>query len=199
VSIRIYVEGGFEGSTKSNCRRAFGAFLGKVIPPTTFRVIASGSRQKVYEDFGTALRQRPGDFVMLLVDSEAVVTVAAWQHLNQRQDDGWQRPAGATNDQVHLMVQVMEAWFLADQQALARYYGQGFLRNSLPRQRNIEQIDKERVFAALRHASTRTQKGPYHKTRHGFELLEVIDPALVRRASTHAEALLTVLTKRTTS
>jgi hypothetical protein len=195
VSIRIYVEGGFEGSTKSNCRRAFGTFLGKVIPTTTFKVIASGTRQRAYEDFGTALRQRRDDSVMLLVDSETAVTVAAWQHLNQRQGDGWNRPAGATDDQVHLMVQVMEAWFLADQQTLAGYYGQGFLRNSLPRQPNVEQIDKDRVFAALRRASTPTKKGAYHKTRHGFELLELIDPALVRRASAHAEALLSVLSK----
>jgi hypothetical protein len=97
------------------------------------------------------------------------------------------------------MVQVMEAWFLADQHALADYYGQGFLRNSLPRQRNFEQIDKDRVLTALRHASTPTQKGPYHKTRHGFDLLELIDPALVRHASTHAETLVAMLIAKAAS
>jgi hypothetical protein len=76
------------------------------------------------------------------------------------------------SDQAHLMVQAMESWFLADQQALADYYGQGFLRNSLPGQPDIEQIAKEEVFRVLRHASRHTQKGEYHKTRHGFELLE---------------------------
>jgi hypothetical protein len=193
VSIRIYVEGGFEGSTKSNCRKAFGAFLGKVIPTRSFKIIASGSRKNAYEDFCTALNQHPDDVVILLVDSETAVNGTAWQHLYLREGDKWTRPASAGEDQAHLMVRVMEAWFLADQQALSTYYGQGFLRNSLSRQKNIELIDKEQVFKALSHASKHTQKGEYHKTRHGFDLLERIDPGLVRAASLHAETLFTVL------
>lgn len=196
MSIRIYVEGGFEGSTKSNCRKAFGAFLGKVIPSGSFKVIASGSRQNAYEDFCTALRQHSGDYVILLVDSEAAVTASAWSHFNMREGDKWARPASADEDHAHLMVQVMESWFLADQQTLSTYYGQGFLRKSLPRQQDIERIDKERVFKALGHASKPTQKGEYHKTRHGFDLLELIDPSLVRAASAHAEVLFTVLAKQ---
>ena len=180
----------------SNCRRAFGTFIGKVIPPGSFKVIASGSRQNAFDDFCTALRQYPGDYVILLVDSEIPVTATAWQHLNMRGGDKWPRPALAQDDQAHLMVQVMEAWFLADQQTLSTYYGQGFLRSSLPRQKNIELIDKERLFKALRHASKPTRKGEYHKTRHGFDLLELINPSLVRAASVRAELLFTVLTSR---
>jgi hypothetical protein len=74
-----------------------------VIPAATSKVIASRSRQSAYEDFGIAPRQLPSESVMLLVDSEAAVTVAAWHHLNRRQGDGWNRPAGATDDQVQLM------------------------------------------------------------------------------------------------
>jgi hypothetical protein len=196
VSIRIYVEGGFEGSTKSNCRKAFGTFLGKVIPPGSFKIIASGSRQNAYEDFRTALNQHPKDFVILFVDSETAVAATVWRHLYLREGDKWSRPTSAGEDQAHLMVQVMEAWFLADQQALSTYYGQRFLRNSLPRQRNIELIDKERVYTALRHASKPTQKGEYHKTKHGFDLLERTDPNLVRTASSHAENFFNVLTTR---
>jgi hypothetical protein len=194
VSIRIYLEGGFEGSTKSNCRKAFGIFLAKVIPPGSFKVIASGSRQNAFDDFCTALYQHPGDYVVLLVDSETAVTATAWQHLYLR--DKWTRPTSALDDQAHLMVQVMESWFLADRQTLSTYYGQGFLRKSLPRQKNVELIDKERVFNALSHASRPTRKGKYHKTRHGFDLLELIDPSLVRAASARAEILLTVLINR---
>ena len=196
MSIRIYVEGGFEGSTKSNCRKAFGTFLAKVIPPGSFKVIASGSRQNAFDDFCTALHQHPVDYVILLVDAETAVGATAWQHLYLREGDKWTRPTTALDDQAHLMVQVMESWFLADQQTLSTYYDQGFLRNSLPRQKNVELIDKERVFKALSHASKPTQKGKYHKTRHGFDLLELIDPSLVRAASARAEILLTVLTNR---
>lgn len=94
------------------------------------------------------------------------------------------------------MVQVMESWFLADRVALSKYYGQGFLSNSLPGQPNIELIPKQRVFDALEHATRPTQKREYHKTRHGFDLLELIDPALVGAASVHARDLFSVLNAR---
>jgi len=197
VSVRIYVEGGFEGSTKSDCRRAFKTFLEKVITQGSFKVVASGNRQNAYEDFSSALRQHPDEYIILLVDSETAVTAKPWQHLKTREGGNWSRPDGAGDDQAHLMVQVMEAWFLADRETLATYYGQGFLKNSLPRQSDIEQIEKNRVFDALRHASKKTQKGSYHKTRHGFDLLELINPALVREASRHADDLFVVLSRET--
>jgi hypothetical protein len=198
VTIRVYVEGGFEGSTKTNCRKAFSTFLAKVVGPGSFKVIASGSRAQAFQDFCSALRQHSGDYNILLVDSETAVTTRPWQHLQDREGDNWPKPDGVGDDQAHLMVQVMEAWFLADHETLATYYKQGFLRNSLPRQRNIERIDKKTVFERLSHASKGTQKGPYHKTRHGFELLELIDPALVRAASSHAADLFAVLQRAAT-
>ena len=198
MTIRIYVEGGFEGSTKTNCRKAFSTFLAKVVRPGSFKVIASGSRAQAFQDFCSALRQHPADYKVLLVDSETAVTTRSWQHLREREGDNWPRPHGADDDQVHLMVQVMEAWFLADPDALSTYYKQGFLRNSLPRRKNIEMIDKKTVFESLSHASKDTQKGSYHKTRHGFELLELIDPGLVQAASSHAADLFAVLLKKAT-
>ena len=45
---------------------------------------------------------------MLLVDAERpVASSGPWGHLNAP-PDSWVRPAGATDDQCHLMVQVME-------------------------------------------------------------------------------------------
>jgi hypothetical protein len=196
VIVRIYVEGGFEGSTITNCRNAFSAFLAKVVRAGSFKVIASGSRTKAFQNFCSALRQHPGDYNVLLVDSETAVTTRPWQHLRERDGDNWPKPDGADDDQAHLMVQVMEAWFLADHDALSTYYKQGFLRNSLPKQKNIERIDKKTVFESLSHASKGTQKGPYHKTKHGFDLLELIDPALVRAASSHAADLFALLQRK---
>ena len=130
---------------------------------------------------------------MLLVDSETPVSAAPWRHLNTREGDNWQRPSNADDNQAHLMVQVMKSWFLADHQALSTYYGKGLVRNSLPRQKDIERIDKQKVFDVLSHASRPTQKGSYHKTKHGFDLLELIDPELVIRVSRHAGMLFAVL------
>jgi Domain of unknown function (DUF4276) len=199
VSVRIYVEGGFQGSTKSDCRQAFRSFFEKVIPRGSFKVIASGDRGTAFQDFCLALRRnQEGDYIILLVDSEeAVAADDPWRHLGARVGDSWRRPAGAHDDQAHLMVQAMEAWFLADKRMLIKYYGQGFLAGSLPGQPKIELVAKQDVFNALRHASSKTQKGEYHKTRHGFDLLALIDPTRVRAASHHAERLLAVLERET--
>jgi hypothetical protein len=197
VSVRIYVEGGFQGSTKSDCRTAFRLFLEKAIAPKSFRVIASGSRNDAFADFCQALKHHPGDYIILLVDSEEPVTTDPWQHLWNRTGDNWQRPTTAGEDQAHLMVQVMESWFLADKQTLADYYGQGFLVGSLPGQLKIEFLSKQDVFNGLHHASRKTQKGEYHKTRHGFDLLALINPKRVRAASPHAERLFAVLERET--
>ncbi len=196
MSVRIYVEGGFQGSTKSACRQAFRSFFGKVIPVRSFSVIASGDRASAFKDFCLALKQNPEDYIVLLVDSEEAVTRSPWEHLGSREGDKW-RPPAAHDDQAQLMVQAMESWFLADRQALTDYYGQGFLAGSLPGQPKIELISKQDVFTALQHSSKKTQKGEYHKTGHGFDLLERIDPNRVRAASQHADSLFVVLQRET--
>jgi hypothetical protein len=92
------------------------------------------------------------------------------------------------------MVQCTESWFLADRQALATYYGQGFVENALRRNPDVEAIAKADVLASLQAATRRTRtKGPYHKTRHGFALLSMIDPGRVSQASRHADRLFNLI------
>jgi hypothetical protein len=201
VSVRVYVEGGGDykhTDTATACRRGFRELFEKLgLPARRFSVHAGGTRRQTFRDFRAAVRQQTGDFIILLVDSEGPVEApGAWAHLNAR--DGWQPPAGATEDQAHLMVQCMEAWFLADREALRKFYdGPEFLAGSLPGQANIEQVLKPSLLPILRHASRRTSKGPYDKTRHGFALLAVIDPQRVRNASPYAARLFDVLIYRT--
>jgi hypothetical protein len=91
----------------------------------------------------------------------------------------------------------MEAWFLADREALTEFYGPEFLAGSLPGQPNIEQIPKPALVPMLEHASQQSSKGPYHKTRHGFALLALINPQRLRDASLHASRLFDVLIHET--
>ena len=195
MRVLIYVEGGSQGSTKSACRQAFRLFLEKVIPRGSFQVIACGSRSEAFQDFQVALRSHPTDYIILLVDSEEAVFARPWAHLQTRVGDGWRQPNGTSEDQAHLMVQVMESWFLADRNTLADYYGQSFRASSLPRRSNVELIPKRDVLRALEQASKQTLKGPYHKTKHAFDLLELINPTPVRAASVHADRLFNVLLK----
>jgi hypothetical protein len=109
-------------------------------------------------------------------------------HLLQRDD--WKN---LPDEQVHLMVQCMESWFLADKSALKRYYGQGFKAHNLPGNLKIEEVLKQDVADGLKSATRDTIKGEYHKTKHGFEILELINPEAVRKASAYAERFFKVL------
>lgn len=45
----------------------------------------------------------------------------------------------------------------------------------------------------LKNATKATQKGPYHKTKHGFDLLGLIDPNMVMKSSPFADELVKLL------
>lgn len=198
MKVCLYIEGGgpyARSQTATACRKAFHLFFEKALGDKQKpRIIASGSRDEAYHDFSRALEET-GTFAVLLVDSEDPVvsggTAAA--HLRHREHH-WTKPM--PDDQVHLMVQCMEAWFLADKAALAKYYGKKFKASALPTNPKIEEIPKREVLSGLAGATKETQKGPYHKTKHGFDLLECIDPAAVRKASGHADALIELILAR---
>ena len=156
------------------------------------RVVASGSRHQAYDQFKTAHVQQ-NEVAMLLVDAEGPIASAdSWQHLQSR--DGWSRPHNASNDQCHLMVQVMESWFLADREALASFYQQRFRPQALPgNPRQVEQISKKDVDDGLERATRATTKGLYHKGRHSFEILASLDPAKVTAASPYAKRFVQTL------
>jgi hypothetical protein len=187
VSAKICIEGGGNHEyTLRTCKSAFVRYCEKVVAPMRMpRIVASGSRDEAYGDFMASLSKGDYDVVALLVDSEDPVrTALAIDHLRSR--DHWQIPQTSANH-MFLMVQCMESWFLADKDTLENYYGQGFLRNSLPARPNIEEIPKATVMSALEHASAPCQKKSYHKTNHGFAILALVKPMLVEAASQHAK------------
>lgn len=195
--IRIYVEGGGDKSDgKAAIRQGFNQFLTPLRELARQRrirwqVIACGSRNSAFESFKTALQQHSNAFNVLLVDAEGPVQSSPWAHLKARDD--WTAPSGTGDEHCHLMVQTMEAWFIADPESLEQYYGQGFLSSSLPATNNVENIPKNTLEPALNHATAKTQKGRYHKIRHGADLLARIDRDVVRGKAPHCERLFAVL------
>lgn len=189
---QVYVEGGAPGRLARQCRVAFGTFLEKAgAARETFQVIACGGRGDAYGKFSREAQR--GSPAILLVDAEGPVTAQSpWQHLQV--SDGWQRPAGATDDQCHLMVQVMESWLVADADALAEFYGQGFRGQHLPANPNVEQIPKTDVLTSLQRATQGVSKGHYDKGKHSFEILATLDPGKVTSASPYADRLIQALT-----
>lgn len=198
MNVKVYVEGGGDtNALRTRCRAGFNAFFRKAgLEGRMLRVVASGGRQQAYDDFRTALnRAGAEDFIVLLVDSEATVDAGnggPWSHLRSRDD--WDKPAAAADENAHLMVQCMEAWFLADKDTLAAFFGSGFNRGALPAKNEIEDVAKGDVLNGLKGATRHCgNRGEYGKGRHSFEILARIDPARVMGASPHARRLVETL------
>ncbi len=188
MSVKLYVEGGGDSKElKTACRRGFRKFIENAGADGRMpRIVACGSRRNAYESF-----QKPhaGENAMLLVDAEAPVTSQGpWQHLKAR--DGWERPAGATDSQCHLMVQVMESWFLADADTLSSFYGKDFRLKNLPANADIEKVPKQDVLDRLAQATRNAQKGSYKKGVDSFASMAKLDPAKVRSSLPYADRLI---------
>lgn len=206
--VKLYVEGGGDSaSLKTACREGFTTFITSAGLKKRPRVVACGSRQDAFDSFCTAIAA--GEDAMLLVDSEAPVAATSqqgddaskwlpWPHLKQRVGDGWDKPQVSHDTDCHLMVQLMESWFLADRDALKAFFGNGFKENQLPAaQRAIEGIAKADVYAALQNATADCKtKAPYGKGEHSFKILARISPAKVIAASPWANRFIIELKRK---
>jgi uncharacterized protein DUF4276 len=199
VTVKIYVEGGGDHNKalKVQCRHGFSEFLQKVgLKGRMPSIVACGGRQQAYTRFRNSHRNDGQDTIsILLVDSEGpVINNKAWKHVKSRPDDRWECPQQASEVHLHLMVQTMEAWFHADKDALRKYYGKGFREAALNQRKDIEDIPKADLYAGMMRATRDCQKGEYSKGRHSFQILALIDPAMVRASSRrHAERLCSLL------
>lgn len=195
--IAVYMEGGGDSKEgKARLRQGMSEFVRKVVPQKKpgWRVVACGSRNDAHDAFVNANNTSPETFNILLVDSEGPVTQPPRLHLKQR--DGW-KLAGASEDSIHLMIQVMETWIIADPDGVERCYKQSLLKSALPRSQNLEGVEKERIYRALKRATTKTRMGEYRKKiGHVAALLEEIDPEIVRRRCPSCDRLFATLAKR---
>jgi hypothetical protein len=193
--VKVYFEGCRTGANsrlaKIEARKAFGSLATKLGLSSQPRFIPCGSRQNAFEDFSLALAQAKENVLpLLLVDSEAPVTrLSYWEHLKRRPGDGWEKPVPAEEKHVYLMVECMENWLIADVKALENFYqNDGFLPKNIPARKDVESIDKASVYRALETATARCKrKGQYHKGRHSWKLLALIDPQTVSKKATHAK------------
>jgi len=101
-------------------------------------------------------------------------------------------------ESIYWMVQTMEAWFHADKESMAKYFGEGFRAKALRQYLNVEEIPNDDLRAGLSAATRETEKGDYYrnKTTHGPKLLSLIDPELVKNASPNCNRLFAALTVR---
>ena len=198
--IRIYIEGGGEGkNTKALLRQGFSSFFKELVEVVQskkikWNITLCGSRNNAFRDFKNALATHPDAFVILLVDSEAPVTQSPWEHLKSR--DNWDAPSGIDETHCYLMVQTMEAWFMADSDTLKKFYGEGFKEKAIPKKSNVETIEKDLLKRSLEAATRDTKsKGEYQKIQHASTLLGMLKVDKVRKASPECERLFRTLTE----
>ncbi len=202
VKVIVFVEGGGNRKLDDACRRGFRQFFIRAgLNPSCFSIVACGNATKACERFVMRLNcPLPNEVSLLLVDSEEPVAAAdAWSHLSSRKENKLRRPVGASDDSAQLMVQCMEAWFLADRETLKAYFGQSFSDSKLPSSANIEAVAKDRTLESLKDTTRESKKGRYDKGEHSFAILERLDASKVVKASHHAEALIAVIRSKSTA
>ena len=175
--MHVYLEGGrqLRNPMKAFLRRAVMAIHHQSI---SLDVEPCGSRDD-------AIRRcaREGDS-LLLIDSEG----EELQQLTTRVT----AQIGSTN-RAFFMVQLMEAWFVADRQNLAAYFGAGFRHGALPANASVEEVSKQDIETGLRNATRNCAKRRYLKGRDDVGLLNLLDPAAVYDACPNFASLIDFL------
>lgn len=194
MKLVIHAEGGGEGQLYDTLfRQAWASFFRRAgLANRMPRVVRGQGREQTIANFLKALRQPDADVLpLLLVDSEGPVPAGqgAWEFLNA--EPGIRLPA-SVSDQVFLMVQLMETWFLADRDLLRRYFA-GCLRENVFRAwPDLEAVPKETVLRTLDQATVDC-RNRYAKGKVSFDLLGQLDSTLVENTCPHAKLLLDYL------
>ncbi len=163
----VYLEGG------PHLRRPMRNFLRRAVGrDISIDVYACRGRDRAITRFGRALSPDS----LLLIDSEGDDLDRLRQTVTSRT-----RLPG-TLDQMFFMVQLMEAWFLADRDTLREYYGPSFNARVLPNNPQPEIVLKNDVLDRLREATRGTPKRVYDKTAHAPVLLNLLNPDAVYAA-----------------
>jgi hypothetical protein len=152
TEIRIYFEG------NKSLRSGFHTFFSELVDAARaqrckFELISAGAKEEAVQDFKDALSTHSGAWNILLLDSDKPNAGDLSFDLCRRNRID-QRHA----DSVFWMVQIMESWFLADKDAVARYYGKEFRSQTLPQNPRVEEVSKGDIYTGLEAATGKRQE-----------------------------------------
>ena len=195
MSVYLYVEGGGDSQEEHiRCREGFRKLLEKAgFSGRMPRIVAGGGRNATFDKFKTAL-QDTDKTALLLVDSEDPVTQTPWAHLQARDEDRWERPDSATDDQAQFMVTCMETWVMADRAALREFFGTNLNERALLPLNDLEHRHRHQVQDALTQATRLCGRDrQYQKGKRSFQVLAVLNPATLRQHLPSFQRLLETL------
>jgi len=160
-----------------------------------FNLIAGGSRTEAAKDFLRSCRSQPFNVNVLLIDSEGPISDTATAIQSLRSLSFWDGSVVFDNDQVNLMVQAMEAWFIADPQALINHFGRDFNIKALPSPQNAESVSPSDLATAIREGLRNSGRRRYDKVTDGVKLLQLIDRVKVGQNCRHFQRLMDYLSR----
>ena len=159
--MQLYMEG------NKRLRAPMSQFIRKITGPIDLKITPCNSRDD------TIKQCAKDEGALLLIDSEGEELRSLISRI---------RPQIGPDNRHFFMVQKMEAWFVADRQTLADYFGPGFHENALPQNANIESVSTRDIDDALRNATRNCAKQRYAKGRDDVGLLNILNPPTVYNA-----------------
>lgn len=159
----LYLEGG------NHLRPPIAQFIRRATGPIGLKIQPCGSGDNAIQECA----DDEGRDGLLLIDSEGEDLPQLAQRVASQ--------IGAAN-RAFFMVQKMEAWFIADRNALRNHFGAGFRESALPRNRNVEEVSIQDIDNALRNATRDCAKQRYSKGRDDVGLLNQLNPNTVYNA-----------------
>ena len=186
----------FEGHSK--LRAGFHSLFGPHVERARqrrmrFNLIAGGSRAETIKDFVRSCRSHPSDVNVLVIDSERPVSDTASAIRSLRAESFWDGGVSCDDDQINLMVRAMEAWIIADPEALRKHFGPNFNVNVLPSPQNAESVAPRDMVAAIGKGLPSSRRRRYDKVADGARLLKLIDAVKVGRHCRHFKRLMDYL------
>jgi hypothetical protein len=176
TELRVYFEG------DDRLRPGFRQFLRRLAEAARskrcrFELIATDGTPT--EDYLTGLKANPEAWNVLLLDAED----ESEAQIRKKSLDG------CDSESIRWMVQLMEAWFLADVDGLKTLFKERLQEQALKGNPKVEEIPKADVMARLKRATS----GEYHKVKHGTKPLELIDSVKVRKAAPNCDRMFRVI------
>ncbi len=201
MTVTIYVEGKkdegkFDAQTARLC-------FGKLFEKAGFKgrmpsVVMCGGRGDAMKRFTNHNEKERGGPALLLVDAEELLVddddalLPPWDLVRKRKGDGWEKPKHATDDDLHLMVVMMEAWLLcAPAQSWTDVFGKQFDSTKLlqPSESHAKSKLRNALNAAVKAVNAHRPNWDDFKGSKAFELLTRVEVAELRKLK-HGKRLL---------